>query len=230
MDKETLSNYGWIVICVLVLSVMLALATPFGTFIADGFKATYTGLIEVEENALDIAGIVMVPNVVPDNYTYTTADGVVYGPGEKMPETVQTGDIYENDVYEFRYNQSASSFLPCTWNTISGQDGWGMHVKTTYFSKITAPEIPEYINGEPVTSLQNAFFATNYLYESPRIPSTVKNMYGAFANSHQLKKMPDLGHCTNLTNLEFSFAHCGNLKEYGTFPVSATTMDQMFLS
>ena len=43
MDKETLSNYGWIVICVLVLAVMLALATPFGTFIADGFKATYTG-------------------------------------------------------------------------------------------------------------------------------------------------------------------------------------------
>ena len=30
MDKETLSNYGWIVICVLVLAVMLALATPFG--------------------------------------------------------------------------------------------------------------------------------------------------------------------------------------------------------
>ena len=30
MDKETLSNYGWIVICVLVLAVMIALATPFG--------------------------------------------------------------------------------------------------------------------------------------------------------------------------------------------------------
>ena len=30
MDKETLSNYGWVVICVLVLVVMIALATPFG--------------------------------------------------------------------------------------------------------------------------------------------------------------------------------------------------------
>ena len=28
MDKETLSNYGWVVICVLVLVVMIALATP----------------------------------------------------------------------------------------------------------------------------------------------------------------------------------------------------------
>ena len=39
MDKETLSNYGWIVILVLVLSVLLALATPFGLFITDAIKA-----------------------------------------------------------------------------------------------------------------------------------------------------------------------------------------------
>jgi len=54
MDKETLSNYGWIVICVLVLAVMLALATPFGAFIADGFKATYTGLFQTGDNAMDV--------------------------------------------------------------------------------------------------------------------------------------------------------------------------------
>lgn len=47
MDKNTLSNYGWIVVCVLVLSVMLALATPFGRFIATGFEATYTGFAHV---------------------------------------------------------------------------------------------------------------------------------------------------------------------------------------
>ena len=35
MDKETLSNYGWIVICVIVLAVMIALATPFATLIKD---------------------------------------------------------------------------------------------------------------------------------------------------------------------------------------------------
>ena len=47
MDKETLSNYGWIVICILVLSVMIALATPFGRFIATGFENTYVALTEV---------------------------------------------------------------------------------------------------------------------------------------------------------------------------------------
>ena len=36
MDKETLSNYGWVVICVIVLAIMIALATPFGSFIRAG--------------------------------------------------------------------------------------------------------------------------------------------------------------------------------------------------
>ena len=54
MDKETLSNYGWIVIAVLVLSVMIALATPFGTYISDGVKSTTTGLFGASENALSV--------------------------------------------------------------------------------------------------------------------------------------------------------------------------------
>ena len=53
MDKETLSNYGWIVICVLVLAVMLALATPFGNFIADGFKAAFLGFGQTNNSMLD---------------------------------------------------------------------------------------------------------------------------------------------------------------------------------
>ncbi len=57
MDKETLSNYGWIVICVLVLAVMLALATPFGTFVADAVKATTAGFFSVNQNAMGAAGI-----------------------------------------------------------------------------------------------------------------------------------------------------------------------------
>ena len=57
MDKETLSNYGWIVICVLVLAVMIALATPFGTFVADAVKSTTQGLFDVNQNALDAAGV-----------------------------------------------------------------------------------------------------------------------------------------------------------------------------
>lgn len=57
MDKETLSNYGWIVICVMVLAVMLAFASPFGQFVAQAVQSTTQGLFDVNQNALDSAGI-----------------------------------------------------------------------------------------------------------------------------------------------------------------------------
>ena len=57
MDKETLSNYGWIVICVLVLAVMIALATPFGSFISEAIQSTTKGLFDVNKSALDSTGL-----------------------------------------------------------------------------------------------------------------------------------------------------------------------------
>ena len=45
MDKETLSNYGWIVITVLVLAVMLALATPFASYIKTAVENTTDSFI-----------------------------------------------------------------------------------------------------------------------------------------------------------------------------------------
>ena len=59
MDKETLSHYGWIVILVLVLSCMIALATPFGQFIARGFESTYAGFIYTNDKAL---GAITIPS------------------------------------------------------------------------------------------------------------------------------------------------------------------------
>ena len=58
MDKETLSNYGWIVICVLVLAVMIALATPFGTFVSDAVKGTTQGLFDTNQKALNSTGLI----------------------------------------------------------------------------------------------------------------------------------------------------------------------------
>ncbi len=66
MDKETLSNYGWIVICILVLVVMIALAGPFGNFVAGAVKSTTQGLFDVNQNALDAAGITINDNAFAD--------------------------------------------------------------------------------------------------------------------------------------------------------------------
>ena len=59
MDKETLSNYGWIVICVLVLAVMIALATPFGDYISTAVKSTTQGLFDTNKNALNSTDLSM---------------------------------------------------------------------------------------------------------------------------------------------------------------------------
>ena len=58
MDKETLSNYGWIVICVLVLVVMIALATPFGSFVSGAVQSTTKGLFDVNHTALESTGLI----------------------------------------------------------------------------------------------------------------------------------------------------------------------------
>ena len=57
MDKETLSNYGWIVICTLVLAVMIALATPFGEYIKDGVWSTTNGLNDTLNKNMEIVGL-----------------------------------------------------------------------------------------------------------------------------------------------------------------------------
>ena len=84
MDKETLSNYGWIVICVMVLAVMIALATPFGGFIRDAVWSTTNGLFDVQNEALNAAGIV--------------TGGSQPGAEESQPSTVSGSYISVNDV------------------------------------------------------------------------------------------------------------------------------------
>ncbi len=57
MDKETLSHYGWIVVLILILSVLIALATPFGRFVATSVQNTTEALFDTKQKGLDAAGI-----------------------------------------------------------------------------------------------------------------------------------------------------------------------------
>ena len=60
MDRETLSNYGWIVICVLILAVMIALAPVFAAAIKEAVTNAYTALIDKGSEAISyIDGVVV---------------------------------------------------------------------------------------------------------------------------------------------------------------------------
>ncbi len=92
MDKETLSNYGWIVICILVLTVMIALATPFGRFIEQAVQNTTQGLFDVNQSALDAAGI-----TIEDNYIDQTNDANAFYDRVYVDEATGGAGIWHRD-------------------------------------------------------------------------------------------------------------------------------------
>lgn len=274
MDKETLSNYGWIVVLVLVLAVMLALATPFGSFIAGAIKSTTAGLFNVNQAALGSAGIDVNDMVfencdhveteirnatdtytgdtcckgcgavlqagqtvrakVPEGGKYTAADGTVYNPGDEMPETVTTGDLYEYGDYVYRYNQEFEGNSPTSFSTNESLNGWGVR---WIGNKSIPTEILTSINGMPIASMQSTFSYSG-ITAIPEIPDTVVNLHWAFSNTHKLStdasnitipssvvnmeqafcssaitKGPDMSEAVNVTNLKATFWMCKSLTE-----------------
>ena len=107
MDKETLSNYGWIVILVLILAVMIALATPFGNFIAEAIKSTTAGFFSVNENALGAAGI-----TIPGQEFQDTKDGV---------ENVELITFYHAGTpYQAKKGMTWREWINSKYNTVGG--------------------------------------------------------------------------------------------------------------
>ena len=94
MDKETLSHYGWIVILVLILAVLLALATPFGSFIAGAIKSTTAGFFSVNQSALNSTGLINIGNQTFDD---GNSDNVGSDDSIKQ-EPVNCEHTYESDV------------------------------------------------------------------------------------------------------------------------------------
>lgn len=78
MDKKTLSHYGWIVILILVLSVMLSFATPFGSYIKDAVVNTTNGLISTNDNATDTENIKSNENIWETKFEYNLLNENAY--------------------------------------------------------------------------------------------------------------------------------------------------------
>ena len=54
MDKKTLGNYGWVVVVVIILSMMIALASPFALAIKNAFVGTVNNFGGHLNEALDV--------------------------------------------------------------------------------------------------------------------------------------------------------------------------------
>ena len=100
MDKQTLSNYGWIVICVMFLAVMLAFASPFGKFVAGAVQSTTQGLFDVNQNALDAAGIEIMQQEFEEMLN-GGGSGENGGAGESATDLINTLVVKANGNGEF---------------------------------------------------------------------------------------------------------------------------------
>ncbi len=192
----------------LVLAVMIALASPFGTYVSDAVASTTNGLFETEKNALAVVGIdvdngtlngdgtitpppyeLKAGAEIPEGCTYTPKGGTELTSGT-MP-TLQNGDIFTDTDYKYTYSTS----------------GWGVAVLDT--TKTEYGAILESINGQPITSLQGTFFNCTSLETAPAIPSSVTMMQYTFLNCNSLETAPAIP--SSVTNMIGTFEYCQSL-------------------
>lgn len=235
MDKETLSNYGWIVICVLVLSVMIALATPFGDYISTAVKSTTQGLFDTNKNALNSTGLINVGDqsfsdgtgdsgggnqttevkretgsIIPDGAKYTKADGAVLEGNRTnvFPDAPVSGDVYEEGDYKY----------------ISGSYGWNVSVKDK--TKTSYEVIISEIASEPITYMVGTFSGCTFLTVAPAIPNTVKNMKDTFNGCTSLTTAPVIPN--SVATMHGTFSGCTSLTTAPTIPSSVIIMYNTF--
>jgi hypothetical protein len=246
MDKETLSHYGWIVILVLILAVLLALASPFGNFVAGAIKATTAGFFGVNESALGAVGITIPGQDFED-------DG---GNGEEMPDPkagcVTFCKYYANpgcheEVYDHTDACYVEEMNTLTWAEFQLPENG---IKYGYDASVVSDtaigsSTPDASKGD----IDGAFWDCRYTIVSLVIPDTVTAIdCGAFCNCYVLETVIIPGSvkiigndafssCYALKNLElgegiekisnFAFWNCDSLKSV-TIPTSVTTIYPIF--
>ena len=231
MDKETLSNYGWIVILVLILAVMLALATPFGTFIAGAIKSTTAGLFNVNQTALGSAGIDVDDLVfencdhletelrnVTDTYTGDTCCkncGKVMATGETIRPKIPEGGVYYVGV---------TSTDTASWE------------HSTYTAKYVAgDEFPETVNMGDVYHYGDYEYRYNQYYFCGSTMDWYKNTsqggWGVDTRSDSKTTYGEILSSINgqpVNTLKYTFGRCRYMTESPIIPNTITDMANTF--
>ena len=158
MDKNTLSNYGWVVVVVIVLAIMIALATPFGNYAVEGTK---TVLQSFSNSADSLEFVSSKADFVNTSKKYVLPNGYIYEykyrEGEMVPDCTNqisisidnAGTIYNGIGYKENtriiptegreeYNDSAYStgFIPCQQGDIIYFDNCGVLVGTKDYNNV----------------------------------------------------------------------------------------------
>ena len=222
MDKETLSNYGWIVICVMVLAVMLAFASPFGNFVADAIKSTTQGLFDVNQGALDAANI----HIMQQEFENML--------GDKDPALNPTGAIISDNTYSYGdYVYSR--------NIVSGNP-YGVATLDEAWSVVNAQLAAEGVTWEEVVTIYAQYGITEDqllieygLHEDTFEPSVYGKNWNVSLNleltdRNQTAYGPILESINGMpiTNVSKLFYQCNSLITAPQIPNSVTDMTDTF--
>lgn len=235
MDKETLSNYGWIVVLVLVLAVMLALATPFGSFIAGAIKSTTAGLFNVNQAALGSAGIDVNDMVfencdhleteirnATDTYTGDTcckACGAVLQAGQSMRPKVPDGGQYtaaDGTVY------GPGEEMP---EVVTNGDvyTYGDYKYTYYINHVNLGTGWHVELNLEVTTKSKTTYGT--ILESIN-GEPITSIWGTFTQCSKLATAPIIP--SGVKHMANAFSHCSALTEAPKLPDGVVTMQWAF--
>ena len=254
MDKETLSNYGWIVICVLVLSVMIALATPFGSYVADGFKAAYNGFGDTNTEVTDMMysavgtkapascgieghykgdnrgehGIPATDCTKGHRYTCECVSWVVPEGGTYNMNTAVNGkSVYTaGEALPKHYEAKYNDTYEDGEYKYLCYNGRGWSARVIDTSKESYNEMLEMIANKPITDTSVTFYNCRNLLKSPTIPDSVTNMWGTFANCVSLTTAPKIP--DSVTDMFGTFSDCRSLKIAPKIPDTVTDMTCTF--
>lgn len=209
MDKSTLSNYGWIVIAVLVLAVMIALATPFGTYIKSGVESTTAGLFDTSEKAMNVVGM--------------SAGNGSFESGSGETETVVAGATTKDGTFltwdELKLAENGTKYGYNASAITDTSIGDGAFEECESFTSIVLP-----IN---LKTIGNNSFNWAVGFQNISIShcvelTTIGN--NAFNYCYYIKNI-DISNCTKLTTIGINTFNCCNSLTGITMPNSVTTIE-----
>lgn len=104
MDKQTLSNYGWVVTVILVLAIMISLATPFASVMKANIQGVVGGFQEIGENAFDQSAPDNFEDLInPDTTVYIklSSEEDIYALSRLLQlDSIKTGFIGKDTSYD----------------------------------------------------------------------------------------------------------------------------------
>ena len=246
MDKETLSHYGWIVVLILVLSVMLALATPFGDYVGDGVVSIARGFVGTGDTALSDDNI----DNLGDKYENMFNDGTEE-PGEPDPPTEpedpdpeDPGDIILGDkipdggIYYVGILGNTTGDYTDPDAVYEGGDNFPDTIKDgdifvygdyeyryNRYHTGSKWESNSNLRGWGVRVLRNDKSSYGKIFESIN-SKNIKSLQGTFHNCKNLTTAPTMP--SNVLSMRSTFYGCDKLQTAPAIPSKVTDMHETF--